>query len=195
MTRDFKNRAEPREQPTRRCSRAMPFITGLLIGAFAVGFAWLKLDPGLLRSGGGLNNTGIPRPKVDANARPPASASFEFEFPDLLKEMKVDVGQDRPEPAPAPPPVFAATEKPQPPAQEAFELQIGSFRKSEDAERLKAQLALMGVVTRIQQVTIDGGQTFHRVRSGPYRNQQELENTRALLSRNNINPILVKWGN
>lgn len=53
-----------------------------------------------------------------------------------------------------------------------YVLQLGSFRGSADAERLKAQLALQGIQTSIQTVTIDSGQTYHRVRTAGYEKSQ-----------------------
>ncbi|MFP4601701.1 MAG: SPOR domain-containing protein, partial [Halochromatium sp.] len=56
--------------------------------------------------------------------------------------------------------------------QGSYLLQLGSFRSSADAERLKAQLALKGIQTSIQTVTIDNGQTYHRVRTASHEKPQ-----------------------
>ena len=88
------------------------------------------------------------------------------------------------------------SDRPQPTAaseREAYLLQLGSFRKAADAEKLKARLAFMGVETRVQKVTINNNDTFHRVRSGPYRSKKELDEVRAMLTRNNIKTIVIKW--
>ena len=60
----------------------------------------------------------------------------------------------------------AAAAPPQPAVR--YYLQAGSFRRFEDADRVKAQLALLGVVAGVQRVTINGGETWHRVRVGSY---------------------------
>jgi cell division protein FtsN len=192
-------------------------VAGILLGGFGVGLLWLQFDPGLRRSGSGLADTGVPRPQADETKRAPASATFEFEFPELLSTMEVLVPDEEPAEAPraqtrsadvpapasttakspsaAPRPAPTPLEKPAAASapREAYLLQIGSFRDASDAERLKARLALMGVETRIQKVTIDNKDTFHRVRSGPYRSQKQLDEVRRLLGRNNIKSIVIKW--
>lgn len=217
MPRDFKSRATPKPTSKTQRSCLFWFVSGTLLGAFAIGLLWLQLDPALWRSGSVLDNTGVPRPQVDESKRPPVSTSLEFEFPDLLREMKVLVPDDEvPEPpravpaprakpapltkpeakvaAPAKPATAPAKPKASPPAErEAYMLQVGSFRNAKDAERLKAQMALMGIETRIQKVTIDGKATFHRVRSGPYRNHKELDEIRRMLTRKNIKSIVIRW--
>ncbi|MDH5648955.1 MAG: SPOR domain-containing protein [Gammaproteobacteria bacterium] len=56
-------------------------------------------------------------------------------------------------------------------------LQAGSFGSFEDADRLKAKLALNGLVAHIQKISIDNKGDFHRVRLGPYKNLKELDAT------------------
>ena len=114
MTRDFKGRAHPKPKgkPKQRSCIAW-LVAGAMLGAFAVGLLWLQLDPALWRSGSGLADTGIPRPPVDEIDRPPPSASLEFEFPDLLRDMTVPVPEEPPPQAaaqPATPPPERPTE-------------------------------------------------------------------------------------
>ncbi|MEL6950694.1 MAG: SPOR domain-containing protein [Pseudomonadota bacterium] len=47
-----------------------------------------------------------------------------------------------------------------------YMLQAGSFRNADGAERIKAQLALQGIVARVRPVPSDSG-TLHQVRVGP----------------------------
>jgi len=53
-----------------------------------------------------------------------------------------------------------------------FILQAGSFQNINDAEKLKAKLAFMGLQANIQNVTVNN-QTWHRVRTGPYDNKKQ----------------------
>ncbi len=200
MGADYKKRAAPKAPPPKKASCLYWFITGTLVGGFLVGLLWLQLDPALWRSGNRLDAKVVPRPKTDTP--PPSDIPMEFEFPQLLRDMQLPVlglGGDKAEPKPAKPKPAAKPEQaPAPAAQkgqerEAYLLQIGSFRKMADAERLKAQLALLGVETRIQKVTINDGDTFHRVRSGPYKDHKSLDQVRQLLTRNGINSIVVRW--
>lgn len=70
-------------------------------------------------------------------------------------------------------------------------LQVGSFRNSADAERLKAQLALLGMLAKIQQVTVNGA-TWHRVRLGPYDSAREVNRLQINLRNNSIDSRVYK---
>ena len=74
----------------------------------------------------------------------------------------------------------------------AFTLQVGSFRKLEEADRLKAKLALQGVVADIQTVTINDGDTWHRVRIGPIHDIDKVNQTRKRLRDLGVAAIVVK---
>lgn len=74
-----------------------------------------------------------------------------------------------------------------------YYLQAGAFHDADEADNLKAQLALLGVEAEIQtsEVTADKG-VYHRVRVGPFRAMDEVNRTRSLLTQNNIPVTLVK---
>ena len=71
-------------------------------------------------------------------------------------------------------------------------LQMGSFRRFEDADRMKARLALIGIEAEVQKVSINNRDTFHRVRSGPYHGQRKLNAVRKQASENNISSLVIK---
>ena len=70
-------------------------------------------------------------------------------------------------------------------------LQAGSFRNATDAEQMKAQLALLGSMATVQKVTVNG-QTWHRVRLGPFPNAREADEARRMLSGNRIDTLVLK---
>jgi cell division protein FtsN len=70
-------------------------------------------------------------------------------------------------------------------------LQAGSFRNASDAEQLKAQLALLGSIAAVQKVTVNG-QTWHRVRIGPFSGAREANEMRRMLSDNQIETLVMK---
>lgn len=70
-------------------------------------------------------------------------------------------------------------------------LQVGSFPNAADADGMKAKLALQGFVASVQPVTING-QTWHRVRLGPFRSASELETTKQKLAAAGIRAIALK---
>jgi cell division protein FtsN len=57
----------------------------------------------------------------------------------------------------------------------SYFLQAGSFARFEDADQLKARLALTGLVAQIHKVTLEGRGTYHRVRLGPYAKLEDME--------------------
>lgn len=72
-----------------------------------------------------------------------------------------------------------------------YQLQAGSFRHQQDAERLKASLALLGVMSAIQTVTINND-TWHRVRVGPFSNRALLRDTLETLKQNDIHAMTME---
>src|SRR5690606_2151274 len=75
-----------------------------------------------------------------------------------------------------------------------YVLQAGSFRGMDDADRLKAQLALLGITSHIQEVTIDDTQTWYRVRIGPYQDLNQLNSIRTRLEDNGLPSLLIRVG-
>lgn len=86
-----------------------------------------------------------------------------------------------------------ASAVPQPAAGSGYLLQVGAFPNAADAETLKAKLALQGFVANVQSVNV-GGQTYHRVRLGPFRSATQLESTKQRLASAGINAIALKEG-
>jgi len=113
-----------------------------------------------------------------------------FEFYTILSELEVFV----PEPE-----VQSTKPKPEKQAQNSssasntkqYLLQAGSFKSNEDAERLKASLALLGVQSSIQSVTINQD-SWHRVRIGPFSNPTLLRETLSTLKQNNIHAMTME---
>ncbi len=109
-----------------------------------------------------------------------------FDFYNLLPEMEVVV----PEQEIRGTPTHEGVKRVEQPG--TYLLQAGSFPSHERADRLRARLALLGLETRIQTVSVDGNRTWHRVRVGPYKNLADLNEARALLKKNGIDAILIR---
>jgi cell division protein FtsN len=75
----------------------------------------------------------------------------------------------------------------------AYILQAGSFRRMQDADRVRAMIALQGVESKIEKVTVDSD-TWHRVRIGPITNLQKLEETRSKLRQAQIEALVIRVG-
>lgn len=74
-----------------------------------------------------------------------------------------------------------------------YVLQAGSFTAYADADRRRAELALQGISSSIQRVTIDD-KTYHRVRIGPIDNLDELNTLRSRLRAAKIDVLRIKLG-
>jgi cell division protein FtsN len=59
-------------------------------------------------------------------------------------------------------------------------LQAGSFKQSTEAEKMQAQLALLGISSRIQRASVED-ETWYRVRIGPIATAEELHGIQSKL--------------
>jgi cell division protein FtsN len=74
-----------------------------------------------------------------------------------------------------------------------YVLQAGSFSEYKDADRRRAELALHGIESVIQRVSIDD-RTYHRVRIGPISDLNQLNMLRSRLHQANIDVIRIRLG-
>jgi len=74
-----------------------------------------------------------------------------------------------------------------------YVLQAGSFSEFTDADRRRATLAMQGIESRIQRVTIDD-KTYHRVRIGPIDDLDQLNVLRSRLRAANIDVLRIRLG-
>lgn len=79
-----------------------------------------------------------------------------------------------------------------PPAKEKFFLQTGSFRKNDEAENMKARLALLGVLSSIQPIDLAEKGVWYRVRVGPFVKKEDVDETSASLKENGIAAQFIK---
>jgi cell division protein FtsN len=112
-----------------------------------------------------------------------------YDFFTVLPEMEVVVPEqelsrkaDTPEPATNTTPADI---------QDSYILQVGSFRNTQDAEQMKARLALLGSMASVQTVTVNG-ETWHRVRIGPFKGARKADEMRRMLSDNKIDTLVMK---
>jgi len=109
-----------------------------------------------------------------------------FEFYTMLPEMEVAVPEHE---------LKSASKKTKKQVEKegvTYVLQAGSFRDLAQADRLKAELALMGMPAQIQTVSIEGGKKWHRVRVGPFTNLQALNEARTELQNNGLKVMVLK---
>ena len=121
-----------------------------------------------------------------AAAAPEEPRESRFDFYDMLPNFEVIIPEQEPD--------VSQDVKPEAVRQPGvYVLQAGSFAEFEDADRRRAQLALQGIESWIQRVTIDD-RTYHRVRIGPTRDLDELNSLRSRLRLAQIDVLRIRLG-
>jgi cell division protein FtsN len=82
--------------------------------------------------------------------------------------------------------------KPQPVIQKSYFLQVGAFQTEEEADNLKAKLALQGFEAVVQTASIPDKGIWHRVRVGPLNDLDQINKTKGDLLSNGFNADLIK---
>lgn len=129
----------------------------------------------------------------------PEPRETNYDFFTVLPEIEVVVSEDEP---PPPKPSSNQSTKPDDSQAEvreavaepasAYMLQAGSFNRESDAERQKASLALLGLTSSIQKVTIQGRGDFFRVRLGPFSSHTRMVEADDRLKREGIRALRLK---
>jgi len=124
--------------------------------------------------------------KKDDATPPPApvgNSKPKFDFYTILPELEVAIPEQE---------LINSTDTSTANTKQQYILQAGSFKKFEEADKLKARLALEGIEAAIQKVKINDTDTWHRVRIGPLNNITALNQTRRRLRSLGIASIVVK---
>lgn len=109
-----------------------------------------------------------------------------FTFYDMLPNFEVIIPEQEPDVE-----VDAAPQAVLKPG--LYVLQAGSFSAYNDADRRRAELALHGIESQIQRVTIDD-KTYHRVRIGPTSDLDRLNMLRSRLRTAKIDVLRIRLG-
>lgn len=116
-------------------------------------------------------------------AKPPESR---FDFYSMLPNFEVIIPEQEPD--------VRADSEPQAVVESGvYVLQAGSFTEYKDADRRRANLALQGIESKIQRVTIDD-KSYHRVRIGPIDDLNELNMLRSRLRQAQIEVLRIRLG-
>jgi cell division protein FtsN len=176
-TRDYKR--------SRGRGESMTATTGFALGAavgLGIGLAIYLLDRPQPDAPGAR-----PAPaSTQASETPPAEPEQNYDFYEMLPNFEVVVPErekDVKVDAPA-----AAVQK-----AGAYVLQVGSYRAYEEADRVRAQLALQGIESKVQRVSVDSD-TWHRVRIGPISDLTELNRVRTRLREAEMDVLVIRVG-
>ena len=80
----------------------------------------------------------------------------------------------------------------QPILKDKYYLQVGSFKDTEDAENLKAKIAMLGMEAYVQSADLSEKGMWHRVRVGPFTNIDTIKKTKSSLLQSGIKANLIK---
>jgi len=160
-------------------------VIGVLLLVCAGVLAWyyrsaLELVPAGMPPAGGAPEPAAAEPEVAVAEEP-----NRFEFYDMLPDAEVAV------------PVQPGTSGGAVPAPLSvpgtYVIQAGAFPNFGEADKVKARLALLGIVSEIQVADANGAR-FHRVRIGPIDNLDQLNRLRAQLRQNGIEYLVIPVG-
>lgn len=196
MARDYAKRAQSRRRSnsTRRkpASRRRTdkkkannrgnglkiYLAGVVTGLFAAGLVYLKTLPPV----------DAPPPAADAtDAEPKPPPKPRIDFYSQLRNKRVEVETPVVEPAATVARIPGNTAN----KAEVYILQAGSFRQSEDADRRRAELLLLGLEPNIEQTSGDNGRWF-RVYVGPFETRSAMSKARGLTASQGIETLLLK---
>ena len=164
-----------------------------------------------------LRKKNLPQPNADATApkeseqavadeaaKKPAPPKKTFDFYSVLPEMEVVIPdaelsakaraeQQRQQQAMAQSQAANTAVPPPTPAPESgrYVLLAGSYADAKAADEAKAKLAMLGVVAKVQSITING-KVWNRVMVGPYANASDTESAKKALADNGVKAIPMK---
>jgi len=132
-----------------------------------------------------------PKPKYDFYTLLPEK---EVLIPDAELQAQADAEAKRnaaPKPSVNAPDLVTATPEITTPTEARYLIQAGAFKNPDEAENLKATIALTGEVARIESADINGA-TVYRVRLGPYGTASSLSSAKKALSSHGIEAQAIK---
>ena len=185
MARDFARGKQPKKTTKSKASVGRSLLT-LVIAISFIGGLWFlaqqpkdQTAPAPATTASPVYVKPIAKPASESAEEAPESADNKsgFDFYNLLPESQV-----------TPQKVEAYISTPKDPSKKTnVLLQAGSFRKLEDAERLRAQLILLNLPNVVtDKTTSSSGSVWYRVRVGPFDNRSMLNKAEDILAQNNI---------
>lgn len=130
-------------------------------------------------------SVGTPAPAEPAAAKAPAPST-----PQPSPVAKAEAPAEARKEVTSLPPATVDVNKTEPASSTQVSLQVGSFRRYEEADRRKAELALLGYAASVQTANVNG-ETWHRVKIGPLPDA-EARKVRDRLKAVGMNPMLIK---
>ena len=185
-TRDFK-RAAPRRSSAGQLAA---FAVGVIVGAALA-------SGGFMLRRARAQHAAMPRASSAQSAAPAGAATpahQQYDFYSMLPRFTVSVPQAPAKAARTPAAEPGGAARPASgAAQASYVLQVGSYRRSTEAQAVRARLARAGIDARVERVLAAGG-VWYRVRIGPISDPAELERVRNQLRAARMSALAIRIG-
>jgi cell division protein FtsN len=190
-----KAKATARDYKTRRgkttaFSGWVGVLCGLGLGLGVAGIVYIKdhrPDSQIARAGKAdkkkSHGNELPYAEGDSSADEPAKS---YDFYDMLPKFEVVVPEKDKDVRPD---IKSVPET----RRGTYVLQAGSYKNFADADRVRAKLALQGVESKVQKVSVDND-TWHRIRIGPISKLDELNRLRQILRKADVDVLVIRVG-
>jgi cell division protein FtsN len=198
MNRDYK----PSPERSKNTSKGNPLFTGLLIGILMGVAASLGVvmfikggeSPFAQQTSNEITKSVSEKMQDQAIADQanadtateagPDGTQNRFDFYTILpgSESKVSAEEE----------IKIKDDAPEPALQISYYLQVGAFQTGEEADNMKAKLALQGFEAVVQTATTADKAIWHRVRVGPLTNLDQINKTKNDLLKNGFKADLIK---
>jgi cell division protein FtsN len=185
MARDYK----PKRNKPGGFSGWLGLSLGLGLGLAVAGVIYLKdhrLDAPETHAGKAVKKRPHGNEAPEAGDPPAADDSKSYAFYEMLPKFEVVVPEKDKDVRPdikSVPETRAGT----------YVLQAGSYKNFADADRVRAKLALLGIESNVQKVTVDTD-TWHRIRIGPISKLDDLNRMRQTLHKADIDVLEIRVG-
>ena len=197
MTRDYK----PTQSKPRSPGKGSTFFTGFLIGlilgigvsvAVAI-FVKGGESPFVARDAATPRPDAAPKADVAAGASKPTTAEPKtpakprFDFYTILPGSESPVTEEEIKQS-------KSTQQQAAPAvvSENYYLQVGAYQTEQEADNMKAKLALLGQEAVVQTANLPDKGVWHRVRVGPFTEIDQISKARGELTKNGFTADLIK---
>ena len=169
----------------------MGVVCGLAVGLGVAGIVYIKdhrPDAPLARTGKAekRKSHGNELPDAEAADSGAEEPGKSYDFYDMLPKFEMVVPEKDKD-------VRPDTKSVPETRRGTYVLQAGSYKNFADADRVRAKLALQGVESKVQKVSVDND-TWHRIRIGPISKLDELNRLRQILRKADVDVLVIRVG-
>ncbi len=172
-------------------SRMGGVMYGFAAGLAIAGIVYIKGPPSRCagcqnRQGGEKALRGNEPPDAEAGDSSAEDPAKSYDFYDMLPKFEVVVPEKDKD-------VRPDTRSVPETRRGTYVLQAGSYKNFADADRVRAKLALQGIESKVQKVSVDSD-TWHRIRIGPISKLDELNRLRQILRKADVDVLVIRVG-